>query len=178
MRLWFIFNHLINEGQNVVTLNTKKDEWGSWAAVCRGIWTSHAARVDEVLAIVLGNAVSMRVPTHQNVAIELSLNCGESFHVTPGDHLVPMDDSNLKIMDLHDFCLGQAGDFITVTLYNVSLAFCGSQVFQPLDSLNRNDTIICFVFHAMTNKSDYLPLWNRRCLGRSHVAFYQASTVL
>ena len=134
--LWLVFNHLIDEGKDVITLDSKQDEGRPGVAVCRGVRASDTSRVNEVLAIVLRDAVLVGVATDQNIAIQLALNRSESLHVTPRDDLVAMDDTNLKVVDLDNFSLGQASNFVAVTLHNVSLTLCGGQILQPLHRLH------------------------------------------
>ena len=59
--LRLVLNHLVNEGKDVVALDTKQDERGSRVGVCCGVCTRHTAWVDEVLAIVLRDAMLMGV---------------------------------------------------------------------------------------------------------------------
>ena len=61
--------------------------------------------------------------TYQHIAVELSLDRGESFNVAPGYNLVAVDQSNLEIADLNNFGLGQVGQLVEVAFNNVCLAF-------------------------------------------------------
>ena len=60
-RLRLVLDHLVNEGQDVVSLNAEQDEGGSRVRVGCRVSSRHTARVDEVLAIVLRDAVLVRV---------------------------------------------------------------------------------------------------------------------
>ena len=70
----------------------------------------------------------VRVSAHQNVAIELTLNGGESLHISPRNDLVSMDNTNLEVVDLDDLGLWQGCDLIAIAFHDVRLAFRGSQV--------------------------------------------------
>ena len=77
----------------------------------------------------------MCVSANEDITVQLSLNGSEGFHVTPRNNLMSMNDSNLKVVDLNDLSLRKACNFITVATHDMRLAFCGSQVLEPLDSL-------------------------------------------
>ena len=61
--LRFIFNHLVDEGEDVVTLNTEEDEGRSWVGVGSRISARDTAWIDEVFAIVLCDAMLVGVTT-------------------------------------------------------------------------------------------------------------------
>ncbi len=46
-----------------------------------------------------------------------------------------VNDTNLEVVDLDYFSLGETRHFITVTPHYVGLTFCGSQILKPLDRL-------------------------------------------
>ena len=71
----------------------------------------------------------MSVSTHEDVAVELSLHGRECFDVTPGEHLMPMDDTNLEVADLNNFGLWQSWVIIEVTFHDVCLTLCSCKVF-------------------------------------------------
>ena len=77
----------------------------------------------------------MSMSAYEYVTVELSLNSCERFEVAPRENLMSMNDSNLKIADLDDFCLWQASPFIKVTFHDVSLTLCCGEVFEPFDGL-------------------------------------------
>ena len=83
----------------------------------------------------------VRVSTHQNVTVELSLHGRQSLIVTPGDHLMTMDDSNLKVVDLDYLGLGQACSIVAIATHNMGLAFRGGQVLQPFDRLQKQSVV-------------------------------------
>ena len=66
----------------------------------------------------------VRVSTHEDVTVELSLNGSQSFVVAPWDNLMTVDDANLEVVNLDDFCLREAWYIITVTSDNMRLTFC------------------------------------------------------
>ena len=100
-----VVDELVEEGDNVVTLDSDQDEAGVRLAVHGRKRSSGGARVDEVLAVVLLNLLLVRMPADQDVTVELPLVSCECFHVTPGDYLVPVDESDLKIADFYDLGL-------------------------------------------------------------------------
>ena len=59
--LRFVFNHLIDKGKDIVTLDTEQYKGRSWVRVSCGVSSCDTAWVDEVLAIVLRDAVLVRV---------------------------------------------------------------------------------------------------------------------
>ena len=73
------------------------------------------------------------VSTDQDVAVKLSLHGGQCLHVAPRDNLMTVDDTNLEVMNLNYFGLGQSCHFVAVAAHDMGLTFCGSQVFKPLD---------------------------------------------
>ena len=73
------------------------------------------------------------VSTDQDVAVKLSLHGGQGLHVAPRDNLMTVDDTNLEVMNLNYFGLGQSCHFVAVAAHDMGLTFCGSQVFKPLD---------------------------------------------
>ena len=103
--LGLVLDHLVDEGEDVVALDAEEDEGGPRIAVGGGVGARHAARVDEVLAVVLRDAVLVRVAADQDVAVQLPLNRGQRFHVAPRNHLVAVDNSDLKVVNLHYFGL-------------------------------------------------------------------------
>ena len=133
--LRLVLDHLVDEGKDVVTLHTQQDERRSGIAVSGGVSAGHTAWVDEVLAVVLSDAVLVCVATDQDVAVKLPLNRGECLHVAPRDHLMSVDNSDLKVVDLHYLRLWQACNLVAVSLDDVCLTFCGSEILKPLDSL-------------------------------------------
>ena len=62
--LGLVFNHLIDEGQDVVTLDAEEDEGGARVTLCSRIGASDATWVNEVFAIVLSDLVLMGMSTH------------------------------------------------------------------------------------------------------------------
>ena len=70
----------------------------------------------------------VRVSTHQDVAVQLSLHGRQSLVVTPRDHLMPVDDSNLEVVDLDYLGLGETGSIVAIATHNVCLTLRGSQV--------------------------------------------------
>ena len=135
--LRFVFNHLIDKGKDIVTLDTEQYKGRSWVRVSCGVSTCDTAWVDEVLAIILGDTVLVCVSADEDVAVELSLHGGQCLHVAPRDNLVTVDDTNLEVMNLNYFSLGQSCHFVAVAAYDMGLTFCGSQVFKPLDRLTK-----------------------------------------
>ena len=164
VRLGLVLNHFIDEGKDVVALDSQQDERGTWVRVGGGVSPSDTTRVDEVLAIVLRDAMLVSVSTDEDVTVELSLHGSECLHVAPRDHLVTVDDANLKVVDLHHFSLWETWHFITVTLDDVCLAFCGSQVLEPLHHLLLEK---CTVSIERREKwESYLPHESQRYRGR------------
>ena len=68
----------------------------------------------------------MGVPAHKDVTVQLALDRCQSFHVAPWDHLMPVDNTDLKVVDLDDFGLREAWHFITVATDDMCLTFRGS----------------------------------------------------
>lgn len=58
-------------------------------------------RVDVELVFVLECLKLVRVPRDEDVDVQLSLEQGQTGHVTPGDHLVAVDETDLKLPDCH-----------------------------------------------------------------------------
>ena len=133
--LRFVFNHLIDKGKDVITLDTEKNERGAWVRISCRVSPCYATWVDEVLAIVLSDAMLMSVSTDKNVAVELSLDGSKRLHISPGNHLMAMNDTNLEVVDLDHFRLRQTRHFVAVASHYVRLTFCGSQILEPLDRL-------------------------------------------
>ena len=74
--------------------------------------------------------------TDKNVNIELSLHGSESFKVTPRDHLMPMDQSDLEVANLYDFGLGELAHInVEITSDGMHLGLSRSKVLEPLKSL-------------------------------------------
>ena len=67
--LGLIFNHLVDEGEDVVALHSEQDEGWPRVTVSRRVGACHATRVDKVFAVVLSDTVLVRVPAHQNIAV-------------------------------------------------------------------------------------------------------------
>ena len=63
-------------------------------------YTSHAAWVDEELAVILRDAVLVSVTAYENITVGLSLHCNESLHVTSRNNLVSVDDPYLNALQL------------------------------------------------------------------------------
>ena len=61
--LWLVFDHLIDEGEDIVTLNTEEDEGRSWVGVGSRISARDTAWIDEVFTIVLCDAMLVGVTT-------------------------------------------------------------------------------------------------------------------
>ena len=138
--LGLILNHLIDEGEDVVALDTKKDKRGARVAVGGRVGASDTTWIDEVLAVVLRDVVLVSMAAHQDVAVELSLHGGQGLHVSPGHHLVTVDDSDLEVVNLDDLRLGEALHLITVTAHDMRLTLRCGQVLEPLDRLIGNKT--------------------------------------
>ena len=136
--LGLVLNHLIDEGKNVVALHTKKDKRRARIAVGSRVGAGDAPWIDEVLAIVLSDVVLVRMATHQDIAVKLSLYGGQGLHVTPGDHLMPVDDTDLEVVNLDDLCLGETLNLITVTTDDMCLTLSCSEVLKPFDCLMEN----------------------------------------
>ena len=133
--LGLIFDHLIDEGKDVVALHTKKDKRRAWVAVGGRVSAGDTPWIDEVLAVVLSDVVLVRMSAHQDVAIKLSLYGGQRLHVSPGDHLMTMDDADLEVVNLDDLCLRKALHLITVTANDMCLALSCGEVLKPLNRL-------------------------------------------
>ena len=58
-----VLTHLVDEGEDVVTLNTEEDEGRSWVGVGSRISARDTAWIDEVFAIVLCDAMLVGVTT-------------------------------------------------------------------------------------------------------------------
>ena len=58
-----VLAHLVDEGEDVVTLNTEEDEGRSWVGVGSRISARDTAWIDEVFAIVLCDAMLVGVTT-------------------------------------------------------------------------------------------------------------------
>ena len=67
--LGLVLDHLIDEGQDVITLDAEEDERGARVALCSRIGAGDATWVNEVFAIVLSDSVLMRVTTDKNITI-------------------------------------------------------------------------------------------------------------
>ena len=80
----------------------------------------------------------VRMAAHQDITVELSLHGSQGLHVTPGDHLMTVDDSDLEVVNLDDFCLGEALHLITVTAHNMCLTLRCCEVLEPLNRLMEN----------------------------------------
>ena len=138
VRLGLILNHLVDEGEDVVALDTKKDKRGARVAVGGRVGASDTTWIDEVLAVVLSDVVLVRMSAHQNIAVKLSLYGGQRLHVSPGDHLMTMDDTDLEVVNLDDLCLRKALHLITVTANDMCLALSCGEVLKPLNRLMEN----------------------------------------
>ena len=136
--LGLIFDHLIDEGKDVVALHTKKDKRRAWIAVGGRVGAGDTPWIDEVLAVVLSDVVLVRMSAHQNIAVKLSLYGGQGLHVSPGDHLMTMDDTDLEVVNLDDLCLGEALYLITVTADDMCLTLSCGEVLKPLNRLMEN----------------------------------------
>ena len=136
--LWLVFDHLIDEGKDVVSLYTKKDKRGARIAVGSWVGAGDAPWIDEVLAVVLSDVVLVRMAAHEDVAVKLSLYGGQCLHVSPGDHLMTMNDTDLEVVNLDDLSLGEALHLITVTADDMCLTLSCGEVFKPLNSLMEN----------------------------------------
>ena len=75
---------------------------------------------------------------HQDIAVELSLHGSQGLHVTPGYHLMTVDDTDLEVVNLDDLCLGEALYLITVTADDMCLTLSCSEVLKPLNCLMLN----------------------------------------
>ena len=136
--LGLIFDHLIDEGKDVVALHTKKDKRRAWVAVGGRVGAGDTPWIDEVLAVVLSDVVLVRMSAHQDIAVKLSLYGGQRLHVSPGDHLMTMDDADLEVVNLDDLCLGETLNLITVTTDDMCLTLSCSEVLKPFDCLMEN----------------------------------------
>lgn len=58
-------------------------------------------RVDVELVFVLECLELVRVPRDEDVDIQLSLEQRQTGHVAPGDHLVAVDETDLKLAHCH-----------------------------------------------------------------------------
>ena len=182
LNVWLrlVLNHFVDEGQDVVSLHSEQDEGGARRTVCSRVRSRHATRVNEVLAVVLSDSVLVGMAADEDIAVELSLNASQGLHVAPRDDLVTVNDSDLKVVDLDHFGVGQAWNFVAVPLHNVRLAFRRSQVLQPLDSLSiwggqtlkemltsREPTlpgqITCCIFPGMSRSRNYSGRQEARC---------------
>jgi len=67
--------------------------------------TSDGARVNVELVLMLKGIKPMCVPRDEDVNIELSLNHGKTFSVTPWHHLMSMTQTNTKVSNRHDLLL-------------------------------------------------------------------------
>ena len=104
-------------------MHAKQNERGTRIRVGCRVSSRHATWIDEVFAIVLRDVMLVRVSTHEDVTVELSLNGSQSFVVAPWDNLMTVNDTNLEVVDLNDLCLREAWYIITVTSHNMRLAF-------------------------------------------------------
>ena len=136
--LRLVLNHLIDEGKNIVALHTKKDKRGARVAVGGRVGSGDTSWIDEVLAVVLSDVVLVRMAANQDIAVKLSLYGSQGLHVSPGDHLMTMDDANLEVVNLDDLCLGEALHLITVTTDDMCLTLSCSEVLKPLNRLMEN----------------------------------------
>ena len=136
--LRLVLNHLIYEGKNVVALHTKKDKRRARIAVGGRVGASDASWIDEVLAIILSDVVLVRMAAHQDIAVKLSLYGSQCLHVSPGDHLMTVNDTDLEVVNLDDLRLGEALHLITVTTDDMCLTLSCGEVLKPLNSLMEN----------------------------------------
>ena len=77
----------------------------------------------------------MGVATYQNVNIQLPLDRGESFHVSPWNHLVSVYQANFEVANLNNFGFRKLRILIEVSAHDVAHALGGSQILKPLDGL-------------------------------------------
>lgn len=78
----------------------------------------------------------MGVTANKNVTVKLSLDRGQRFNVTPGYNLMTVDQTDLKVSDMHNFCLREVWQLIKIAFHNVSLTFCSGKILKPIDNLN------------------------------------------
>lgn len=62
-------------------------------------------RVDVELVFILERLELVRVPGDEDVDIKLSLEHCQTGHVAPGDHLVAVDETDLKLAHCHHLLL-------------------------------------------------------------------------
>ena len=136
--LRLVLNHLIDEGKNIVALHTKKDKRRARIAVGGRVGSGDASWIDEVLAVVLSDVMLVRMAANQDIAVKLSLYGSQGLHVSPGDHLMTMDDAYLEVVNLDYLGLGEALHFITVTADDMCLTLSCGEVLKPLNRLMEN----------------------------------------
>jgi len=136
----FVVDELVDEGNDVVSLDCDQDERGAGRAVSGRVGASHRTGVNEVLAVVLSYRILMSMAVDQDVTIQLSLDSSEGLEITPRSHLMSMDKSDLEVSNGHDFAFRKAGQLIEISLHDVSLTLGGGQVLKPLHGLH-NDQI-------------------------------------
>ena len=136
--LGLILNHLVDEGKDVIALDTKKDKRGARIAVGSRVGAGDAPWIDEVLAVVLSDVVLVRMAAHQDIAVKLSLYGSQCLHVSPGDDLMTVNDTDLEVVNLDDLCLRKTLYLITVTADDMCLTLSCGEVLKPLNSLMEN----------------------------------------
>ena len=117
---------------------------------------------------------------HQDIAVELSLHGSQGLHVTPGYHLMTVDDTDLEVVNLDDLCLGETLNLVTITAHNMCLTLRCCEVLEPLNRLKKNKA--GEMSAQVVNKSSVLqvfstfllcgnlPLGSRRFLDTPHAA--------
>lgn len=65
-------------------------------------WTG----IDVKFILVLKRLKLVRVARDENIHVQLPLEKGEAGHVAPRDHLVPVNETDLKLAHSHDLLLG------------------------------------------------------------------------
>ena len=110
----------------------------------------------------------MCVSTDQDIAIQLSLYRSERLHITPRDNLMPMDDANLKVMDLDHFGLWQARNLVAVASHDMGLTFCGSQILKPFNGLKKEGQKVCV---NNRKRKNIMLLTNDIYVGRKRTSF-------
>ena len=113
---------LVHIARHVLTLHLEQNEGGVRRTVEPAVSTSYRARVHEVATVVLLHASLVRVSRHENIAVELTLDCRESLDIAPRDHVVAMGDTDPEPTDLDHFVLGECGVGVKIALCDVCLS--------------------------------------------------------
>ena len=117
-------------------MHCNEDKWWPRCTVRWWICSCSRARVDKVLSIILHNLVLVRVATHENVHVQLSLDCSKWLKVPPGDYLMTVNQSDAEVPDLYNFILWELRHiYVEIALDCMHLRFCWREVLKPLEGL-------------------------------------------